>query len=470
MFVPAQWNTGRHNAGSRCNTGRHKRRLPLVEPPAGTKVCRRADIAFNGRCRRGRRARDPDANVGDDMRRTLSSLVGILLLAPGVAAAGPFGGFSRDGSHYLADTTRVCQPVTGRQGMPRCQKKSADEVIRLGFRKGTAQRGASAAVQVQASGTRLVVRGEGAAVRAEWDSGNPIGSVGAVYLSDGGKLVAIEYEARLAGRSQPQVIVLQLAGAATAGQKSGQPASGQQTGRPVTGQPAAGGQPQPTTAAAPDDPKTTAQLRAADVLLSARKWKKAEEAYRALLSAGDHPAARYGLAAALAGQNRSTDAVAELVALARSAHPQAARWLVEARLGAHFARLQGDAAFRRAVGIDRDPARPPGAYERLVGFGGHWEQTGTPCQDPTVNLELDRKSDKFRLTIRTRCQGEDDTTRLAGTWRADGAAALRLTFPNVEGPEESLQCQLAAATDRSGEDTLSCTLEELQMKLRVVRR
>ena len=407
------------------------------------------------------------------MRRTLSSLVGILLLAPGVAAAGPFGGFSRDGSHYLADTTRVCQPVTGRQGMPRCQKKSADEVARLGFRKGSAQRGAGAAVQVQASGTRLVVRGgDGAAVRAEWDSGNPVGSVGAVYLSEGGKLVAIEYVARLAGRSQPQVVVLQLAGGATAGQKSGQPAPGPQTGRPATGQAAPAGQTQkqPTTAAAPDDPRTTAQLRAADKLLSARKWKKAEEAYRALLSAGDHPAARYGLAAALAGQNRSADAVAELVALARSTHPQAARWLVEARLGPHFARLQGDAGFRRAVGIDRDPARAPGAYERLVGFGGHWEQTGTPCQDPTVNLDLDRKSDKFRLTIRTRCQGEDDTTRLAGTWRADGAAGLRLTFPNVEGPEESLQCQLAAATDRSGEDTLSCTLEELQMKLRVVRR
>jgi hypothetical protein len=405
------------------------------------------------------------------MRLTLSSLVGFLWLAPALAAAGPFGGFSRDGSRYLADTTRVCQPVAGRQGMPRCEKKSADEVARLGFRKGTAQRGTGAAVQVQASGTRLVVRGgDGAAVRAEWDSGNPIGAVGAVYLSDGGKLVAIEYQARMAGRSQPQVVVLQLAGGA-AGQKSGQPATGQEAGRPATGKPAGpGGQAPPPTAAAPDDPKTTAQLRAADKLLSARKWKKAEEAYRAVLSAVDHPAARYGLAAALAGQNRSADAVAELGALGRSSHPQAARWLVEARLGSHFTRLQGDAAFRRAVGIDRDPARAPGAYERLVGFGGHWEQTGSPCQDPTVNLDLDRKSDRFKLTIRTRCQGEDDTTRLAGIWRAEGAAALRLSFPNVDGPEEQLQCQLAAASDRSGEDTLSCTLEELQMKLRVVRR
>jgi hypothetical protein len=87
-----------------------------------------------------------------------------------------------------------------------------------------------------------------------------------------------------------------------------------------------------------------------------------------------------------------------------------------------------------------------------------------------VNLDLDRKSDRFKLTIRTRCQGEDETTRLAGTWRAEGVAALRLSFPNVDGPEEQLQCQLAAASDRSGEDTLSCTLEELQMKLRVVRR
>ncbi len=401
------------------------------------------------------------------MRRSLSSLVGILWLAPAVAAAGPFGGFSRDGSRYLADTSRVCQPVAARQGMPRCEKKSADEVARLGFRKGAAQRGAGAAVQVQASGTRLVVRsGDGKAVRAEWDSGDPVGSVGAVYLSEGGKLVAIEYEARLAGRSQPQVVVLRLAAGATGA--PAQPAPGQKPGQTPPGQPATGQT--PATAPPADDPKVTAQVRAADKLLGGKKWKKAEEAYRAVLAAGDHPAARYGLAGALAGQNRSADAVAELVALGRSTHPQAARWRVEARLGSHFTRLQNDPAFRRAVGIDRDPARSPSAYERLVGFGGHWEQTGAACQDPTVNLNLDRKSDKFQLSIRNRCQGDDETTRLAGTWRAEGAAALRLSFPNLDGPEEKLQCQLAAASDRSGEDTLSCTLEELQFKMRVVRR
>ncbi|HKE13265.1 MAG TPA: tetratricopeptide repeat protein [Kofleriaceae bacterium] len=413
------------------------------------------------------------------MRRALSLLVGTLTLAPaGLAAAGSFGGFSRDGSRYL-DGARVCQPVAGRQGIPSCEKKGADEVAALGFRKGALQRGGGAAISVQPSGTRLIVRSaDGKTVRADWDSGNPVGSIAAVYLSDSGKLVAIEYDARVAGRAQPQVVVLRLAGGAGAAPGPGQPpgpASRPAPGQPGQGraQPAPAGQAPTSTpaTAAPDDPKLAAQIRAADRQLAARRWKKAEEEYRrALALAADHPAARYGLAAALAGEGRTTDAVAELAALRRSTHPQAPRWLVEARLGGHFTKMQGDPGFRRAVGIERDPARQPSAYERLVGLGGHWEQSGAACQDPTVTLDLDRKSEKFQLDIHTRCQGDDQTTKLSGTWRAEGAAALQLRFPNPGAAEEQLECQIGATADRSGEDALTCTLEDLTFTMRVVRR
>ena len=390
-------------------------------------------------------------------RRRVAGLSIALAAVPAAAMAGPFGGFSRDGSKYLVAGTRVCAPVSGKVGAPVCEKKGADEIARLGFRKGQAQRGATATVQAQATGTRLVVRtGDGKTVRAEWDSGNPVGSVGAVYLSDDGKLVAIEYDSRVAGRSTQDVVVVVLPGAATKPAPAGATPSSPST---------------PSTPSAPDDPRAVERVRAGDKQLARKKWKKAEEEYRAALAiSSDQAAARYGLAVALAGQSRNADAVGELGALARSSHPQAPRWLVEARLGSHFTRLQGDPGYRRAVGIDPDPARPPTAYERLVGLGGHWEQTGTACQEPTVDLRLDRKSEKFQLTIKTRCQGDDDTTRLGGTWQAEGSAVLRLAFPNVEGPEEKLECKLAPLSDRSSEDGLSCTLEDLRFTMRVVRR
>jgi hypothetical protein len=405
------------------------------------------------------------------MRLLVASV--LVCLAPTVAAAGPFGGFSRDGSRYLVDETRVCQPVAGSRGAPSCEKKSADEIARLGFRKGTAQAGPGAAVMAQATGTRLIVKnGKTRAVRAEWDSGNPLGAVTSVYLSENGKLVAIEYEARMSGRSSSQVVVLTLSGEPAAPATPGAPTAPTAPTAPATGAPTPPAPQGQNPGSAPADPPAlTAELRAADRELARKKWKKAEEAYRQVLAgASGHPAALYGLAAALAGQNRAADAIAQLTTLAASAHPQAPRWLVEARLGPHFAKLQSEAGFRRAVGIDRDPARQPSAYERLVGQGGHWEQTGTTCQQPTVDLRLDRKSEKFQLAIRNRCQGDDETTRLSGTWAAQGSAALRLRFPNAEGPEELLECQLDAAPDRAGDDVLSCTLEELTFAMRVVRR
>lgn len=273
-------------------------------------------------------------------------------------------------------------------------------------------------------------------------------------------LAAVAVGVILPGSSGPA-----RAGAGEAGQAG--------KGQARKGQAGAGKAPQaaPGSAAqkAPADaPAVARALAAADRQLKRRRWKQAEAAYRKVLAQdGDHPAARYGLAVALIHQKKTAEAIAALQELGRSSRPDAPPWRVEARLGKHFESLRADPAFRRAVGIDPDPARPPTAYERLVGQGGTWEQAGMPCQEPQVTLSLDRKKKKFSLVIRTRCQGMDDRTRLGGTWAAAGTDRLALTFPNQGGPDERLECSLAPD---GGEDALTCALEDLSFTMRVVRR
>lgn len=392
------------------------------------------------------------------MRRSIALLV-VGLLGPGLAAtasAGAFGGFARDGKSYLDGADRICRPVA--KGPPSCRKAGKDEVTRLGFRMGTPQRGQGATIVAETSGgTALKVKdARSKALLVEWSAVDPISRITAVYLADGGGLVAVEVEVRAGGRTVAQTIVLALPGKAASADAA----------KPQKGTAPA---PPPAAPLSPGDAKlVAAAVKDGAAQLKKKKWKQAEAAYRkALATAGDHAAARFGLAASLAQQKRSSDAVAELVLLSRSAVADAPEWLVEARTSAHFAALRGEPDFRRAVGIDRDPDRPLSAYERLVGQGGSWEQTGAACQTPTVSLKLDRKTKKFLLLIRVRCQGDDDTTRLTGTWAAAGQSDLTLTFPNPGGQDEKLACKLA---ETSGEDALGCTLEDIVMDLRVVRR
>lgn len=400
------------------------------------------------------------------MRRVIAALV-VGLLGPGLAAtaeAGPFGGFSRDGKSYLDGADRICQPMA-KVGAPSCRKAGKEEVTRLGFRMGTPQRGSTATVVAEATGSAVKVKdARSKALLVEWSGVDPISRIVAVHLADGGAMVAVEYEARVSGRTVGQTVVLALRakGASDASAKPQKPA-GSVAGKAST--PA----PPPAAPLSPQDAKAVAAaVKSGAGQLKKKKWKEAEAAYRkALTTAGDHAAARFGLAAALAQQKRVADAVAELRLLARSPLADGPEWLVEARSSAHFAALREDPAFRRAVGIERDPDRPPGAYERLVGPGGTWEQTGQPCQTPTVSLRLDRKTKKFVLLIKVKCQGEDETTRLGGTWAAAGQADVTLTFPNPGGADEKLACKLS---DAGREDALECLLEDIAMDLRVVRR
>ncbi len=393
------------------------------------------------------------------MRRAIAALV-VGILGPGLAAtaaAGTFGGFARDGKSYLDGADRICQPA--RAGAPVCRKAGKDEVTKLGFRMGTLQRGQAATLVAEASGSAIKVKdARTKALVAEWKSIDPVSRILAVHLADGGALVAVEYEARVGGRASAQTVVLAVGGKAPSGA----------TAKPQKGTPQLPAPPPVATLTPAEAKAVAAQVKSGAGQLKKKKWKEAEAAYRkALAAAGDHPAARFGLAAALAQQKKKPEAIAELRLLSRSPVADAPEWLVEARASGHFAALREDPDFRRAVGIDRDPDRPPSAYERLVGPGGTWEQTGQPCQSPTVALKLDRKTKKFVLLIKVRCQGDDETTRLGGTWAASGQSEVSLTFPNPDGPDEKLACTLSEA---GSEDALGCTLEDIVMDLRVVRR
>jgi hypothetical protein len=394
------------------------------------------------------------------MRRAIAALV-VGFLGPGLAAtaaAGPFGGFARDGKSYLDGGDRVCQPAGA--GAPVCRKASKEEVTRLGFRMGTPQRGSTATVTAEASGSTIKIKdARSKALLVEWKAIDPVARIVAVHLADGGGLVAVEFETRASGRTVGQTVGLTLRGKAASSA----------TAKPQKG---TAQLPAPPPAAATLTPEQARAVAAAvkdgGAQLKKKKWAAAEAAYRkAIGTAGDHPAARFGLAAALAQQKKKPEAVAELKLLGRSPLADAPVWLVEARASAHFTALREDPDFRRAVGIDRDPDRQPSAYERLVGPGGSWEQTGQSCQTPTISLKLDRKTKKFVLLIRVRCQGDDETTRLGGTWAASGQTDLMLTFPNPGGTDEKLTCKL---TESGSEDALGCTLEDIVMDLRVVRR
>src|SRR5206468_6772547 len=107
------------------------------------------------------------------------------------------------------------------------------------------------------------------------------------------------------------------------------------------------------------------------------------------------------------------DAIAALERLATSSKADAIEWRVEARFDKAFAGLRADPKFRAAVGLDHKASTP---YERFMGFGGQWEQTGTSCDKPEVRLVAQRDR-TVRLRIKTVCEGQVFDTPFKGTWR-----------------------------------------------------
>ncbi len=147
------------------------------------------------------------------------------------------------------------------------------------------------------------------------------------------------------------------------------------------------------------------------------------------------------------------DAIATIEKLAASTRADAIEWLVEARFDAAFAPLRADATFRTKVGLDRKPAT---TYERLMGFGGQWEQSGTACDKPEVRLTATRDR-VVRLRVKTKCEGVGYDMPFKGTWRLDGDRVV-LTFPTkgkAASADDDAPCKFEAAGD---EDALHCAV------------
>jgi hypothetical protein len=187
-------------------------------------------------------------------------------------------------------------------------------------------------------------------------------------------------------------------------------------------------------------------------VVAARKARGAKVAAawtRVLALDPDHAEARYGIAAAHARGGRTADALAALESLATSSRPDAVEWRVAARFDAAFAALRADRRFRAAVGLDRPAAT---FYERIVGFGGAWEQAGPSCDTPEVHLDL---------------EGVTNNARFKGRWSIR-EPSLILALPNSGRGDEEVVCSVEA---RGDEDTVTCRLDDdLAFTVHPVRR
>jgi hypothetical protein len=355
------------------------------------------------------------------------------------AAADTFTGFSAVDRPYLVNQDRVCTPLAvangAATGAPKCEKVTADVVAKLSIKDGVVQRGTRSTFAATVSGTTITVARKSGDLIVHWDAPDPVSKVVEVYTTGYEDRVAVAYSVRRAGREMTDVVAFDLLG-------KGQPTPAhEQNPIPTT---------TTTTTAPVDDPKVAAAVKSAR---AAAKSRTAIDAWKAVLALDSaHSEALYQVAALHAAQKRTKDALDTLAILAASQRADAIEWLVEARFDAAFASLRGDAKFRTLVGMDRKAATP---YERFMGFGGQWEQSGTSCDTPEVKLVASRDH-SFNLRVRSACHGQNIDMPFKGAWRADGDGIL-LVLPNhgKASKDDEAPCKFERVGD---EDALHCVL------------
>ncbi|HEY0195496.1 MAG TPA: hypothetical protein VGC42_30485 [Kofleriaceae bacterium] len=370
-----------------------------------------------------------------------STAPGLAILAfAGLAHADTFTGFSGVDRPYLVNQDRVCAPiaVTGGKaaGAPKCDKVGADVVARLSIKPGAVQSGSAAAFIAQAEGRTLTVSKKTGGAVVAWDAADPIVKVIDVYASQYADRVAVAYNVRRAGREVTDVVAFDL-GQATA---------------PILPEPP------PVTPVSPGIPDAKADPKVDQAVAAARARPKAAAGWQAVIALDPgQPEALFRLAALDAAAKRGAEAIASLGKLGAAQRPDAVEWQVEARFDPAFAGLRADPRFRAAVGLDRKPAT---TYERLMGFGGQWEQSGTSCDRPEVRLVASRDR-KIRIKVKTTCEGQVFDTEFKGTWRLDGQRVV-VQLPNqgkvtsadeagctfeAQGDEDALRCGLGRDID-----------------------
>ncbi len=393
------------------------------------------------------------------MRPAQLLVLGGSLLIAGTAGADRFGGFSGVDRPYLVNQDRVCTPLKvaggAASGAPSCSQAAADVVARLSIKDPIPQEGPKATFAATASGRTITVtrKASGTPV-VTWSAVDPIGKIVEVYASQYQDRVAVAYTVRRAGREVTDVIAFDLGQGAGIGPTPPEPTGKDPTGKDPTAV---------TPPAPPADPKLTAAVAAAR---KAPAGPKALAAWKAVLALdAAHSEAQFRVAAAQVAAKQPADALATLGALGGSSRADAIEWLVEARFDPAFAPVRADAKFRAAVGLDRKPST---MYERMMGFGGQWEQTATACDRAEVRLHALRDR-TFKLRVKTACQGNTFEMPFKGTWRIERSNIV-LTFPNAgkaTAADEST-CSFEPAGDEEG---LKCVIgRDLEFTVLPTRR
>jgi hypothetical protein len=379
------------------------------------------------------------------MRRTTSALSVLAGLA-GLAAharADSFSGFSGVDRPYLVNQDRVCTPIVvangAATGAPRCEKAAADAVAQLSIKSPIIQSGAKATFAAQAAGRTITVSRKTGGPVVTWDAPDPVVKIIELYASQYDDRVAVAYNVRRAGREVTDVVAFDL----------GQGQAAAKDPIPVV-DPVRDPAKDPATVVAAEDPALTRAVAAA----RAAARPKAPAAWKAVLALdGSHAEALFRVAAAEAAARHPVDALARLAALAGSPRADAIEWLIDARFDPAFAALRADPRYRAAVGLDRRPAT---AYERLMGFGGQWEQSGTSCDRPEVRFVATRDRN-FKIRVKTTCEGSVYDSTFKGTWRLD-ADHVVLQLPN-QGKQLTAADEAGCRFEASGdEDALRCAL------------